>query len=257
MLEAGGREQPSDNGCMASGADNAAQRLHDLLLSIHTTPDSASGTEAWAQALGIEPTDVTRLMTLVGGIAKLPDQIAAAVRELGLDEQLFLTEWRTQVDAALAGLTNLQTSIDGVKRQFNEGTLVSLRHTAHQLQVAVPRFVPPDDALQALAAELDALAESIVTAQIEPAVKGLLLHHLNHMIEAVRGVRAFGVDGLVAAVDEAVGAYVTQRPDTAEDAETRSWVARVYAKVGNLATLLTTANAGWQIADHVQKMIGG
>jgi len=86
---------------------------------------------AWAAVLGVERDNSPELLHAVAAVTALPAQLEADLRAALPDNdlELFLA-WKPKVEAAMQGFANSGTTADGVQRQYDDATLVSLQHAS-------------------------------------------------------------------------------------------------------------------------------
>lgn len=113
----------------------------------------------------------------------------------------------------------LANPLEGFTRQYNEATVVNLRHTSHALR-KLGRDVRQEeiDELQAAVAAIRAAVAD--DEEIDPALRRFLLARAAEMDRAITLFRITGSEGIQAAVERAIGAEVVHRaagepgPDT-------------------------------------------
>jgi hypothetical protein len=231
--------------------DNPAERLHDLLSSFKGVANQPM-LSAWAAVLGVEQDNLPELLHAVAAVTALPAQLEADLRVAlpDSDLELFLA-WKPKVEAAMQGFANSGAAADGVQRQYDDATLVSLQHASHALWSSGREL--QDDQLTALADALQGLDELISdSADIDPELQVFLLDLVYEMKRAVRLVRVQGVDGLQVALERSVGAICVRAglgqplPDPGGQVGRR-----FFAVIAQLGGLIAFGNSSFALGGNV------
>lgn len=231
--------------------DNPAERLHDLLTAFKGVADQPM-LSAWAAVLGVERDNLPELMHAVAAVTALPVQLEADLRAALPDNdlELFLA-WKPKVEAAMQGFANSGTTADGVQRQYDDATLVSLQHASHALRSGGREI--QDDQLTTLADALQGLEELISgSADIDTDLQVFLLDLVYEMKRAVRLVRVQGVDGLQVALERSVGALYVRvglgqpLPDRGSEVGRR-----FFAVIAQLGGLIAFGNSSFALGGNV------
>lgn len=231
--------------------DNPAERLHDLLTAFKGVADQPM-LSAWAAVLGVERDNLPELMHAVAAVTALPSQLEADLRAVLPDNdlELFLA-WKPKVQAAMEGFTNSGTTADGVQRQYDDATLVSLQHASHALRGSGRDL--QDDQLTTLADALEGLDELISgSADIDSELQVFLLDLVCEMKRAVRLVRVQGVDGLQVALERSVGALYVRAGLGQPLPDPVSHVGRrFFAVIAQLGGLIAFGNSSFALGGNV------
>lgn len=231
--------------------DNPAERLHDLLTAFKGVADQPM-LSAWAAVLGVERDNLPELMHAVAAVTALPVQLEADLRAALPDNdlELFLA-WKPKVEAAMQGFANSGTTADGVQRQYDDATLVSLQHASHALRSSGREL--QDDQLTTLADALQGLDELISgSADIDTDLQVFLLDLVYEMKRAVRLVRVQGVDGLQVALERSVGALYVRAGLGQPLPDRGSQVGRrFFAVIAQLGGFIAFGNSSFALGGNV------
>jgi hypothetical protein len=232
--------------------DNPAERLHDLLSAFKGVANQPM-LSAWAAVLGVERDNLPELLHAVAAVTALPAQLEADLRAAlppDNDLELFLA-WKPKVEAAMQGFANSGTTADGVQRQYDDSTLVSLQHASHALRTSGREL--QDDQLTTLADALQGLDELISgSADIDTELQVFLLDLVYEMKRAVRLVRVQGVDGLQVALERSVGALHVRAGLGQPLPDPDSHVGRrFFAVIAQLGGLIAFGNSSFALGGNV------
>lgn len=231
--------------------DNPAERLHDLLSAFKGVANQPM-LSAWAAVLGVERDNLPELLHAVAAVTALPAQLEADLRAALPDNdlELFLA-WKPKVEAAMQGFANSGTNADGVQRQYDDSTLVSLQHASHALRTSGREL--QDDQLTTLADALQGLDELISGSEdIDTELQVFLLDLVYEMKRAVRLVRVQGVDGLQVALERSVGALYVRAGLGQPLPDPGSHVGRrFFAVIAQLGGLIAFGNSSFALGGNV------
>jgi hypothetical protein len=151
----------------------------------------------------------------------------------------------------MQGFANSGTSADGVQNQYDDSTLLSLRHASHALQASGREL--HDDQLTTLADALHELDELICgSADIDQELQVFLLDLVYEMKRAVRLVRVQGVDGLQVALERSVGALYVRAGLGQPLPDPGSHVGRrFFAVIAQLGGLIAFGNSSFELGGNV------
>lgn len=231
--------------------DNPAQRLHDLLSAFKQVANQPM-LSAWASVLGVERDNLPELLHAIAAVTTLPAQLEVDLRAALPDDDLELfLGWKPKVEAAMQGFANSGTNVDVVQNQYDDSTLLSLRHASHALQAGGREL--QDDQLTMLADALQELDESISgSADIDQELQVFLLDLVYEMKRAVRLVRVQGVDGLQVALERSVGALYLRAGLGQPLPDPGSHVGRkLFAVIAQLGGVIAFGNSSFELGGNV------
>lgn len=145
-------------------------------------------------------------MRRLGFVYELPGAISEAVMNLPEENSELLLREMPKIDAALAKpltepWSNFLATVDATARYSLE--IISDRLD----RMSTDPEIPPDQ-LAALLTAVRSLLSDVIEADLSPALKLLMVRHLQTMERAIEEVQLRGVDALRAAVEGAIGGAV-------------------------------------------------
>ena len=235
--------------------DDPAQRLLKILSDFQQVPNQPM-LAAWASVLEVDPDDLPELLFAVAAVTALPAQLEVELRAAlpEVDLELFLG-WKPKVEATMQGFRNSGSSVDAIQRQYDESTLLSLRHASHALRLGGRDL--PDEHLTALAdalRDLDELIEN--SADIDEDLREFLLDLVSEMKRAVRLVRVQGIDGLQVSLERTLGALLVRAQLGKQLPEPKAGVGRkFFAVIAQLGGLISFGNSSFELGGSVIETI--
>lgn len=243
---------------------NPAQRLHDHLHAFRqeANPQTTIGT-LWAKVFDIPTDDFSLLFEALAELSALPSKVDQLLRQrTSVDESLFIEPWLAPVGAAMAMSRNLGNPSVHVSGQYDEVTLLSLRHASHELR-AVSKGMPDVEGIPEIYVQLSDLEDMILGSnEVEPEMAEFLLRHVDEMKKALRIVRLTGPEGVRSAIAGSVGEMVLRKVEGKKlpDPETqvgKEW-SSVLTKMGEFVAFGNGAiELGTTVVDGAQKMLPG
>lgn len=231
--------------------DNPAGRLRTLLIELHGTPPN---TPAWERVAALlVPTDTPsspaalRAMTR---LLELPSDIRTAVEALDEDEEEkeHLVEHLDKVEAFLTSVANRNANLgQALQSTFaaggdipNSAAVQSLSTCSRRLHRYSPEPVIPREEIDELIQSVTALMNDIRASSLDGAAKGLLLHHLYRLLQALDLIRITGAAPVEESLDALIGA-VSRNPEAMQDARRQGFAERLAAIANTVKTVFDIA----------------
>lgn len=192
--------------------NNAAGRLLAVLENAKRTRQrKGTVADGWANIFGIDVSNRTLLLKKLSLVMKLPSQIQGLVEDDDeVDTTLFLS-WKPQV-AEILGTLNLSGDWRQLVGKIDAPTIQALKFCNDRLKRTNPEVVPPEDSLDRLLHNVQALIEEVRTAgDLDTRLQQYLLTHLMRLEQAIQDYRLQGMEPLQEAVQAGFGAIVLDR----------------------------------------------
>jgi hypothetical protein len=243
---------------------NPAQRLHDHPQAFRQRAENTVTIgSVWVSVFDIPGDDFSLMFEALSELAALPNKVDQLLRQrAGVDESLFIEPWLAPVKETIAASRNFGNPSTHVSGQYNEVTLLSLRHASHELR-QVGHEMPDAEGIPEIYVHLSDLEDMILgSTEVDPELAEFLLRHVDEMKKALRIVRLTGPEGVRSAIAGSVGEMVLRKVEGKElpDPETpvgKKW-SSVLTKMGEFVAFGNGAiELGTTVVDGAQKMLPG
>lgn len=222
-------------------AISATGRLFRILQDAIARDRNQSFLDTWAQVLGADPANRTRVYQLLGDFFGLLELSKIEIKaHPDLKQTLYLGTVEG-IAAILLG-ANQQAPWQQAASQLEGSNLRALEFCAGQLdRLSVEREIP-QEYLGQLQAEIDRLVSDLLQSSLEQQARAVLGAKLEDVRAAIIAYRLRGLDGIRAATQSAVGALVMAYPKVATKTPKLKIVQDLLDVLVKLATLAEKAN---------------
>lgn len=231
-----------------------AARLLTLLQDAMKIGPNVRSEDAWRTVLDVDNGDVSLLLDRLGPLMRLPQEVRAAVVELGdkVSPELLL-RWVPQVERSFAS-TNLDVPWDHFRKNLSRDTLLAVEFCADQLQRLAPEQVIDEDEIAGFLTRVRELQDEVsASTELDEELRQFLMRHLRALEYALQDYRFRGTPALRDAVAMAVGESIL-RTDLHSRIRSSNVASRVWTLVKTLAQVLAFAANVAQITDTVHTL---
>lgn len=187
-------------------ADNPAGRLHLILEEARGVSPNTTIRQAWAKVLAVDPEDRAQVLTAMGAVAALPNQIKKLVTAVpDVDTDLYLS-WYDDVVEALNHGSILNAKWMQFSSRLTPDVMLGIRHADHLLHRHAREARVAEDRIDEWHNEVKSLFTEIERSDMGPESRRYLLGHLASLDQAFLLHRVQGSLPLEAAVREVLGA---------------------------------------------------
>jgi hypothetical protein len=240
--------------------DNPAGRLHWFLAAMRTQPQHLTIDQATAEVPGGGPSR-SKVMHAMADVMAMPAEIRAQVEEFSdADGTELLLRWEPRVRDALGACLILAQPLNNLLSQYNDTDLLSLEHCSWELHRRCAQQVVGEAELARLRAELDAVRDDILAADLPAGLRGFLLEHLDEMSRALWAYQLRGITAIEEAYDRAAGAlrrradfWAQARQENREDPD--GPVGRFSRFMGQILTVITVTGLAFALPGQAVNMI--
>lgn len=232
--------------------DNPAARLHAILVNGKGLDVNTPCIRAWASLLGVHKNDVPRIMSRLGKLMALPQEIIDATKELFPDRSPTWEHWSRQLNMAF-GSQNLNGTWQTFVQHIDDHTINYLSMSADLLEYRTGTKKLSAEELAGLLARFQSLLLEIASSEIDSSVKRFMVHHIRAILSAIEEYAITGAFPILDGVEAVIGhAYL--------DDSFRKFLAsdeiggRVMEAMTAAANLVTVAVGIPQIAHYIQAL---
>lgn len=250
--------------------DNPARRLHTLYTAFEehggrdNDQNKTNAKQAWAEALGLDPGNLSELLAQFGVIVGMPKVIRDRIEELPANEDQELLSRHLPAFEKVFSSHGIHGRVQAYRKDVTAHQLESLesvavaldRHGAEELSV-------DQDEVERLRTEVAAIFEEVRTASsLDDDLRRFVLDHLHRIERALRRVQVEGVEGLREALQVLVADIVIDQ--SVSDGkrglwdfirETGSAGARLLTVANQLAQLIALASGAPELAAWVRNAL--
>jgi hypothetical protein len=234
--------------------DNPVKRLHRILEEARSKPGNVAIRYVWADALGVERTDVVELYLALAELVRLFHTAKGSVERLKDINRDYYLEPFDNIEVVITD-SNLEQTWNKLKDRLDEITMLALQMASNIVSVEEGKTAISEKALQELQSETEDLLEKVLNTDFpSKELKAVLIEHLESIRRAILAYRVSGTEGLRRAVEGALGAlflHQEQVKSAAQRDEKKEGIIRRFASL--LADLSQIASFGIQAA----QLMGG
>ena len=229
--------------------DNPVKRLHRILEKARPQPGNVAIRYVWADALGVERTDVVELYLALAELVRLFHTAKGSVERLKDVNRDYYLEPFDNIEVVITN-SNLEQPWNTLKDRLDEVTMLTLQMASNIVSVEEGKTAISEKPLQELQAETEGLLEKVLDTDFSSKeLKAVLIEHLESIRRAILAYRVSGTEGLRRAVESAFGALVLHREqvkNAVEQDEKKKGIFRGYVSL--LANICQIASLGITIA---------
>lgn len=183
--------------------DNPAARLLSILERGKQFPSNINCRTVWNQLLLVE-NDSALLMSRLGKIMELPEQIILALREGFPNQKNTWSHWSTKVNAGFMQ-QNLNANWDTFINHIDEHSITYLALAADLLQSKSNTKTISDDEIKSVREKLSQVYDEVLSVDLPDEVKKYLIRYLRKILIGIDEYYLTGALPLLDAVDTMVG----------------------------------------------------
>jgi hypothetical protein len=214
--------------------DNPAARLLSVLTDGRNIGPAEPCRKAWAGLLNTQKDDQPLLISRIGKLMSLPQEIIDRTKELYPNQRPTWNHWSSQVNAGFSA-QNLNGQWQTFIQHFDDHTLTYLSMSAELLQAKSTIAHVDLDKLIDLRNDINDLLNDVLGSQIAPEFKKYVVHHLRKILISIDEYSITGAIPILDAVESTIGhAYL--------DKEYRTFLKNTELGAKIMETLAATAN---------------
>lgn len=183
--------------------DNPAARLLSILEKGKQLPLNTNCRIAWQRLLMVE-NDIALLMSRLGKIMELPEQIILALQEGFPNQKNTWSHWSTKVNAGFMQ-QHLNSNWDSFINHIDDHSITYLALAADLLQSKSNTKTISDDEIKSVRGKISQIYEEILTADLPDEVKKYLIRYLRKILIGIDEYYLTGALPLLDAVDTMLG----------------------------------------------------
>ncbi|WP_146092570.1 hypothetical protein [Xanthomonas arboricola] len=182
--------------------DNPAARLLAILEEGQKISTNETCRNAWQSLL--ETDSQPQLMSRLGKLMSLPQEIIDQTRELYPNQRPTWDHWSTQVNTAFSA-QNINAEWNTFIRYIDSHTVNYLANSADLLQARSTAQHLNLDTLRSTREMVDALLRSVLEAEIARDLKKFIVHHLRKILTSIEEYKITGSMPILDAVESTIG----------------------------------------------------
>lgn len=235
--------------------DNPAARLLTILEAGKAQPGNSGCRQVWQGLLGVNKNNSSLLMSRLGKVMEMPEQIILTLREEFPNQKEMELHWSEQVNAGFM-VQNLNASWDTFINNIDQNAMVMLRMVSNLLQSKANTKTLSSEELHAMRETILALIhETLESTLIGADLKTYLVRSLQKIVQAITEYALTGALPVLDAIDATFG-------HAAYDVEYRSFLTdsdlgkRLLDNLSAMANAVTVAVGLPQLAQAIQLLTG-
>ncbi|MDR9497767.1 MAG: hypothetical protein RI556_01220 [Hydrogenovibrio sp.] len=234
-------------------ADNPAARLLAILTDGHKHQRNAKCRDVWYKLLEVEPGEDALLMSRLGKVMELPDQVIRKIEEEFPNQTNTYAHWSSRVNKAF-----FQQNLNGEWKSFIElvdtHSLNYLSLSADLIQTKSPTTLLDNGTLEELNKKVFALFDELMNGDFDQEFKEYLGRALQRIGVAIQEYRISGALPVVEAIEATFGHAVLNEDYRKELSS--EFGQKVVSTLSAVASSVTIALGLPQLPQAIQLLIG-
>lgn len=223
--------------------DNPAGRLYHLLSEANQKGAGNQFGDAWAKVFGVDTEDQGRVLTLLAQVILEVDRGKEAVQtNPEINQELYLRPFE-ELEKAF-NLINYGKSWKSWSNRLQDDTLTKLAYCANELSRVQPEGTISDDDLAELRSQLEEVLDFVLEAEIDDALKQVLVDGLETLRRAILEYKIRGAAGLREALERNYGMLMLHGHEIGKDAEAKKTGKKIF---GFLQRVHSTLEIIWKV----------
>lgn len=184
--------------------DNPAARLLEILEEGKNFPDHIESKAVWRKILNLKDESDTILLSRLGKIMQLPEQIKSILLQDFPNQTLSTQHWEERVLSAFLN-QDINQNWKGFYKYIDDHTITYLRLNADLLQTKSPTKKIDSSKIIELKKKVSELLEELLDTEIDPEFKTYMTRCLHKLILAIDEYRISGAAPILDTVESAFG----------------------------------------------------
>jgi len=184
--------------------DNPAGRLLDILKKGQGISDTTPNKVAWGSLLDVDSNNLSLLMSRLGKVMELPDQIIHDIKSHYPTQKSSHKHWSTAVNNAFA-TQNLNGLWSEFKSKIDTHTIDYLSFSVDLLDMKGNTEVLSAEKLTEIHDSVQATLVSVIDSDLDPEVKKYIVKYLRKIIIAIEEYKISGAGPIIESVEGALG----------------------------------------------------
>lgn len=184
--------------------DNPAARLLAILEGGENIQANTNCRAAWHKLLNVPDGDAPLLMSRLGKVMELPQQIICIIDDHFPNQGNSYNHWSTQVNRGFAQ-QNINGHWDSFWQSIDSHTLNYLKLCADLIQTTTPTTLLNEDTVEEIRAKIDQLLNELLEGDFESEFTRFLSRALQRILIAVDEYRISGAVPIIESVETVFG----------------------------------------------------
>lgn len=237
---------------MNNHTNNPAGRLFLILQKAQKIDDRKKVKEAWAEIFDLDPKNTAEILRKLGEVNKLPATIREDVTsQEDENHQLHLKKLGV-VERALSNI-NFNSSWQGIKKQLDEATILSIEHCSDMLSKYSNEKVLEEDDLEVLRNKVQEFKNDLSGYEIDHQLSSLIFDKVNDIERAIFDYELKGTASIQKEVESAFGSYFMQIEVMQKDEKV---AVKFFEFLSHISALIHVSEYAPALVEHVVKLLG-
>jgi len=184
--------------------DNPAARLLAVLEKGKQISPGQPCRQSWQNLLKVSNGENALLMSRIGKVMELPEQIILALKDGFPNQGDTWTHWANQVNTAFM-VQNINANWDSFINHVDVHTITYLRMAADLLQTKANTKLIADNEIQGVREKINAIYEEILNSELPDEIKKYLIRYLRKIQTGIDEYYLTGAIPLLEAMETMVG----------------------------------------------------
>lgn len=190
--------------------DNPAGRLLYILKEGKKLSQQSTGKNAWANLLDVDEKNLSLLMSRLGKVMELPDQIIQQVKEHYPNQGETHKHWSAKVNTAFT-TQNLNGSWTEFTKHIDSHTIDYLSMSVDLLDMKTNTKIISDEQLSKTHESINNILFEILESDINEDFKKYIVHYLRKILTSIEEYKISGAVPIIESIESTLGhAFIDQ-----------------------------------------------
>lgn len=237
---------------MNNHTNNPAGRLFLVLKKAQKIENRKKVRQGWAEIFETEPNNTSEILRKLGEVNKLPATIRDHVTSLnGVNHELHLKKLNV-VEKALSNI-NFNSSWQGIKKQLDEATVLSIEHCSDLLSQHSSEKALEKKDLDKLKQRVQDFKNELSEYEIDHQLSSLIYNKVNDIERAIFDYELKGTASIKKEVESAFGSYFMQIEVMQKDEKV---AVKFFEFLTRISTVIHLSEYAPALKDYMIKLLG-
>ncbi|WP_151174267.1 hypothetical protein [Sulfuricurvum kujiense] len=235
--------------------DNPAERLLKILQDGKNENVNAPCRAVWARLLNVEITDHALMMSRMGKVMELPNQIISELKEKFPNQSNTYEHWSKQLSHAFL-LQNINDKWDTFIKHIDNHSIAYLQLSANLLQSKSIISLIEKEKLNEIREKIDNLYKEIIETDLDEKVKEFLLRAMQKILVSVDEYNISGSIPIMDSIDMVFGHMVVN--DEFRNEMNKTPITKtLFERLSDVANIVTVSQGLTELSSYVKQLLLG
>lgn len=235
--------------------DNPAARLLKILQDGKNENSNESCRTVWAKLLKVQSNDHALMMSRLGKVMELPNQIISDIKENFPNQTNTYSHWSTQLNHAFLN-QNVNGQWESFIKHIDQHSISYLQLSADLLQSKLSTSLIEKEKLNEIREKIDNLYKEIMETDLDEKVKEFLLRAMQKILVSVDEYNISGSIPIMDSIDMVFG-HMVVNDDFREEMNKKPITKIIFEQLSDVANIVTVSQGLTELSSYVKQLLLG